>query len=142
MHVFFINLIKVDKVWPSRILYRLLFWDWRSIDFWYQGCPLCQVLEEYLLYLGFSGWFGAASRVADQHCWKLSNSRIYPNKSAYNAFFMGAIHFAPWRKIWRSWATLQCKKLFMWLIVKNGVGLLADFPREDFSPGLNSGIKF
>jgi len=37
----------------------------------------------------------------------------YSTKSAYEAFFVGAIHFRPWERIWKSWAPGKCK-FFMW----------------------------
>ncbi|WVZ84633.1 hypothetical protein U9M48_031641 [Paspalum notatum var. saurae] len=42
----------------------------------------------------------------------------FPRKSAYNAFFLGSVKFAPWKRIWKSWAPLRCK-FFVWLAVKN-----------------------
>ena len=56
--------------------------------------------------------------VPDQHIWRLSESGIYSSKSAYEAFFFGAIRFPPWRRIWKSWAPMKCK-FFIWLAVKN-----------------------
>lgn len=55
----------------------------------------------------------------DQHTWKLTHSGlyIYTSKSAYNSFFLGSIEFTPWKRIWKSWAPLQCK--FLWLAMKN-----------------------
>lgn len=32
-------------------------------------------------------------------------------------FFLGSIEFTPWKRIWKSWAPLQCK--FLWLAMKN-----------------------
>ncbi|WVZ57988.1 hypothetical protein U9M48_008310, partial [Paspalum notatum var. saurae] len=55
---------------------------------------------------------------SDQHTWKLTNSGLYTSKSAYNAFFLGSVKFAPWKRIWKSWAPLRCK-FFLWLAVKN-----------------------
>ena len=37
----------------------------------------------------------------------------YSTKSAYEAFFVGAIHFRPWERIRKSWAPGKCK-FFMW----------------------------
>lgn len=42
----------------------------------------------------------------DQHKWRLTKSGSYTSKSAYDAYFLGSIEFAPW-------------KLFLWLAVKN-----------------------
>ncbi|WVZ93142.1 hypothetical protein U9M48_039148, partial [Paspalum notatum var. saurae] len=56
--------------------------------------------------------------VPDQHKWKLSQSGSYSSRSACTAFFEGTVKFGPWRRIWRTWAPMQCK-LFMWLMVNN-----------------------
>ncbi|GJN27974.1 hypothetical protein PR202_gb16046 [Eleusine coracana subsp. coracana] len=42
----------------------------------------------------------------------------FSSKSAYQAFFQGAITFEPWRRIWRSWAPSKCK-VFLWLAVRD-----------------------
>ncbi|TVU10898.1 hypothetical protein EJB05_44453, partial [Eragrostis curvula] len=54
----------------------------------------------------------------DRHVWHLDASRQYTTKSAYRAFFNGAINFEPWRKIWKTWAPPKCK-VFLWLAVRN-----------------------
>ena len=56
--------------------------------------------------------------VEDQHRWKLTRSGIYSSKSAYNAYFCGSIRFAPWKRIWKSWAPQNCK-FFIWLAINN-----------------------
>ena len=56
--------------------------------------------------------------VPDQIRWKLSQNGVYSSKSAYAAFFVGTIKFAPWRRIWKSWAPLRCK-FFIWLAINN-----------------------
>ena len=53
--------------------------------------------------------------VEDSHIWKFSVSGQYSAKSAYDAMFIGAIHFQPRERIWKSWAPGKCK-LFMWLV--------------------------
>lgn len=35
-----------------------------------------------------------------------------------NTYFVGSIKFAPWKRIWKSWAPLRCK-FFTWLAVNN-----------------------
>uniref|UniRef100_A0A0A8YCP8 Reverse transcriptase zinc-binding domain-containing protein n=1 Tax=Arundo donax TaxID=35708 RepID=A0A0A8YCP8_ARUDO len=47
----------------------------------------------------------------------LTESGSYTSKSAYNAFFLGSIKFAPWRT-WKTWALLRCK-FFIWLAINN-----------------------
>lgn len=56
--------------------------------------------------------------VPDQYRWKLTQSGVYTSKSAYAAFFVGTIKFAPWKRIWKSWAPLRCK-FFIWLAFIN-----------------------
>jgi hypothetical protein len=58
--------------------------------------------------------------IADQHFWRLSAQGTYCRKSAYDAFFVGSISFAPWRRVWKTWAPLRCK-FFVWLAIKNRV---------------------
>jgi hypothetical protein len=50
--------------------------------------------------------------------WQLTASGSYSAKSAYEGVFIGAIHFRPWEKIWKSWAPNKCK-FFMWLVAHN-----------------------
>jgi hypothetical protein len=38
--------------------------------------------------------------------------------SAYNAFSLGSIRFAPQKRIWRGWAPLWCK-FFVWMAINN-----------------------
>jgi len=40
---------------------------------------------------------------------------IFSTKSAYEALFTGAILFAPWERIWHSWAPGKCR-FFMWTV--------------------------
>ena len=53
----------------------------------------------------------------DTFRWKLTQSGDYSSKSAYLAFFMGSIRYAPWKKIWKSWVPLRCR-FFIWLVFK------------------------
>jgi hypothetical protein len=54
----------------------------------------------------------------DKHIWRLSASGEYMAKSAYDAFFQGAIYFTPYERIWKSWAPPKCC-FFMWLVAHN-----------------------
>ena len=51
------------------------------------------------------------------HIWKLDGSGNF-SKSAYCAFFNGAIPFEHWRRLWKSWAPSKCK-VFLWLAIRN-----------------------
>jgi len=79
-----------------------------------RGTLTVQVLREYRIWLMV--WF--YNRRSPINMWKLTNSGLYSSKSAYNAFFLGSIRFAPWKHIWESWAPLRCK-FFVWLAIKN-----------------------
>jgi hypothetical protein len=46
--------------------------------------------------------------VEDSHIWCFSASGQYSAKSAYDALFIGAIHFQPGKRIWQSWAPGKC----------------------------------
>jgi hypothetical protein len=63
--------------------------------------------------------------ISDQHSWCLSKTGSYSSKSAYEAFFIGTIRFAPWKRIWKSCAPLKCK-FFIWLAL-NCWNLLLDW---------------
>ena len=56
--------------------------------------------------------------MSDKHIWRLSASGLYTAKSAYDALFVGAISFAPYERIWKSWAPPKCR-FFMWLAAHN-----------------------
>ena len=80
-----------------------------------KGALTLDVLVEYL-----GLWDLLAERVLqpdveDSHILKFSASGQYSAKSAYDAMFIGAIHFQPRERIWKSWAPGKCK-LFMWLV--------------------------
>jgi hypothetical protein len=53
---------------------------------------------------------------ADKHVWRFTSSGLF--KSAYRAFFIGAVVFEPWKRIWKSWAAPKCK-FFIWLGINN-----------------------
>jgi len=54
----------------------------------------------------------------DRHTWRLDSSGCYFSKSAYKAFFCGAVTFEPWHRLWKSWAPSKCK-MFLWLAIRN-----------------------
>jgi hypothetical protein len=54
----------------------------------------------------------------DHHTWRLDASRCYSSKSAYKAYFFGAVTFEPWRQLWKTWAPAKCK-MFLWLAIWN-----------------------
>jgi hypothetical protein len=56
--------------------------------------------------------------VANTHIWCLAASGQYSAKSAYEAMFIGTIHFKAWEWIWKSWAPSKCK-FFLGLVAHN-----------------------
>jgi hypothetical protein len=54
----------------------------------------------------------------DRHVWVHSGSGKFSSQSCYSAFFMGAISFEPWKRLWKSWAPPKCK-FFVWLAIRN-----------------------
>jgi hypothetical protein len=54
----------------------------------------------------------------DKHLWRFSSTGTYTAKSAYDALFQGATSFAPYERIWKSWAPPKCG-FFMWLVAHN-----------------------
>jgi len=54
----------------------------------------------------------------DIHRWKPEASGEFSTRSAYKNFFVGAITFEPWKKLWKSWAPGKCKT-FVWLAIRN-----------------------
>jgi len=73
----------------------------------YELFQLSNILSEFVL-----------TQEEDVHTWRFEASGQYTAKSAYLAFFNGAINFEPWRRIWKSWAPAKCK-IFLWLAVRN-----------------------
>jgi hypothetical protein len=53
--------------------------------------------------------------VADTHILRFSTTGQYSTKSAYEALFIGSIHFSPWEWISKSWPPGKCK-FFMWTV--------------------------
>jgi len=58
------------------------------------------------------------SSSSDIHRWKFESSGFFSSRSAYKAFFVGAIKFEPWKRLWKSWAPNKCM-IFLWLAVRN-----------------------
>ncbi|GJN35167.1 hypothetical protein PR202_gb23914 [Eleusine coracana subsp. coracana] len=54
----------------------------------------------------------------DQHTWRFDGSGSFSTKSAYQAFFNGAMTFEPWRRLWKAWASSKYK-VFLWLAIRN-----------------------
>lgn len=68
-----------------------------------------QVLAKYLQLWDLVDGLVLHQGVPDQYRWKFTQPGSYSSKSAYAAFFLGPIRFAPWERIWKSWAPLCCK---------------------------------
>ncbi|WVZ70115.1 hypothetical protein U9M48_018809 [Paspalum notatum var. saurae] len=83
-----------------------------------QGSLTVQVLVEYLKIWEMVDGMSLQPDIADQRFWKFTRSSLYTSKSAYNAFFFGAIKFGPWKRVRKTWAPLRCK-FFIWLAIKN-----------------------
>jgi hypothetical protein len=83
-----------------------------------RGVLTVQVLEEYVQVWDQVKGTILHHDLTDTYKWRLSQTGDYSSKSAYAAFFNGSIKFAPWKRIWKSWAPLRCK-LFIWLVFKN-----------------------
>jgi len=54
----------------------------------------------------------------DQHSWNHESPGIFSSRSAYRAFFVGAIQSEPWKRLWKAWAPNKCK-IFVWLAIRN-----------------------
>jgi hypothetical protein len=88
-----------DHTWPADISGGL------SLVGFFEYFQLWDILHETTL-----------SQDDDVHIWRLEGSGQFTSKSAYRAFFNGSITFAPWRRLWKSWAPAKCK-IFLWLAI-------------------------
>ncbi|WVZ75385.1 hypothetical protein U9M48_023441 [Paspalum notatum var. saurae] len=79
-----------------------------------QGALSIEVILEFLDLAKCLADFELQPDVLDSHIWRLSPSRQYSSKSAYENFFQGSVSFSPWERIWKSWAPNKCK-FFIWL---------------------------
>lgn len=81
------------------------------------GFATVQALTEYVhLWHALTG-VQLSPGVEDIVSWRWAPSG-YTARSAYRAFFQGAIKFAAHKLVWRAWAPLKVK-FFMWLAVKD-----------------------
>ncbi|WVZ63074.1 hypothetical protein U9M48_012739 [Paspalum notatum var. saurae] len=83
-----------------------------------KGALTVQVLSEYLLVSDLVDGVELQPDTPDQHLWKLSSSGVYSCKSAYDSMFTRTISFSPWKRIWKSWAPMNCR-FFIWLAINN-----------------------
>jgi hypothetical protein len=83
-----------------------------------QGEIPVQTLMEYLELWDMLEDISVQEGIPDRHIWRLSASGKYTAKSAYDALFEGALSFAPFERIWKSWAPPKCR-FFMWLVAHN-----------------------
>jgi hypothetical protein len=58
------------------------------------------------------------SNEEDRHTWRFDQTGEFSSKSTYRAFFNGTITFEPWKRLWKSWSLVKCKKI-MWLAIQN-----------------------
>jgi hypothetical protein len=74
-------------------------------------------LQQYLqLWDALSGV--VLNQEEDRHVWVHSGSGKFSSEYCYSVFFMGAISFKPWKRLWKSWAPPKCK-FFVWLAIRN-----------------------
>ena len=63
-----------------------------------KGALTVPILREHLFIWDLVDGLNLQQGIEDQHRWRLSRSGTYFSKSAYNAFFLRTIHFAPWKR--------------------------------------------
>jgi len=68
----------------------------------------------------------------DLHQWKFESSGIFSTRSPHRAFFIGAIHFESWKRLWKAWTPNKCK-IFVWLSFIIAAGQLITY-EGDSSP--------
>lgn len=61
--------------------------------------------------------------------WQFSATGQYTNQSAYEALFIGATSFGPWKQIWKSWAPGKCK-FFLWTAALDRIWTADRFARK------------
>jgi hypothetical protein len=83
-----------------------------------RGSLQAHALLEFLILRDILQEFHLTPGVADLHRWTPSNSGAYSSKLAYDRFFLGAVQFEPYKRIWETWAPPRCK-FFMWLASLN-----------------------
>ena len=83
-----------------------------------QGEIPAQALLEYLALWDTVEGIVLQEGIPDKHIWRFSASGEYTAKSAYDILFEGAISFAPYERIWNSWAPPKCR-FFLWLVAHN-----------------------
>jgi hypothetical protein len=76
-----------------------------------RGASSIGELVEYLNLWDLLTNFSLQLEIEDVHIWRLSPSRQYSAKSAYEHLFQGSILFRPWVRIWKTWALGKCKFL-------------------------------
>ena len=100
------------KAFPKRSLNRRTVAEALNNRRWVadiKGARTVQVLEDYFHIWDLVEGLTLQQDVPDQFGWKLTQSGTYTSKSAYAAFFVGTIKFAPWNFFWKSGAPLRCK---------------------------------
>ena len=80
-----------------------------------KGALTVEVLAEYLQLWDLLEGVELQSEIEDTHIWSFSASGNFTTKSAYEALFIGSIHFEPWERIWKTWAPSKCK-FFLWTV--------------------------
>jgi hypothetical protein len=74
------------------------------------------VLENSYNYRSVSYIEIALTNQEDRHIWRPDASRCYSSKSVHKAYFLSAVTFEPWHRLWKTWALAKCK-MFLWLTI-------------------------
>jgi hypothetical protein len=80
-----------------------------------KGALTVEVLVEYLQLWELLERFELQPEVENTYIWKFSTSGNFTTKFAYEAFFIGSIHFNSWERIWKTWAPGKCI-FFLWTV--------------------------